>query len=158
MQTVTLKYGQVAPFEFQTIQQKIEMTPTTVAKAAVLRHVIKNIKEMRKKMSEEYTKEVMEKFGKKGEDGQFLRDEEHPDRILLATDTAEDRELVQKANDEFYAREYSFAVPTLLNPYYLSEVKMTAKEVELLGPLFTEEFEHGPGIPSDSNSNVKNIR
>lgn len=156
---VKIAYEQVGGFEFAQVIQKIAAVPTTTAAANHIRRVINEIEAARKQISAEYKTEIMEKYGKRNEAGELAR----PEGDTQGFDPDETK------MDEFIEAQKEFGKRTAtikwrpLTPKTLNDVKLSAKELNLLGPLFSED--EGPGLPESfpfpaptPNSNVTPLR
>ena len=144
---IKMTYKQIGSFEFSQAMAKIENTPTTTIKASHIRQIAKRIKAGKDLIHESYKTDIMDKFGKKSEDGKTLIAEGQPGGFEMAEGKDEE---FNKAFLEFEAREIEVDWRPL-NPDTLSDIKLSAREIELLGPLFSEE--NGPGVP-----NLQSIR
>lgn len=139
---IKMTFKQVGSFEFSQAMAKIENTPTSSKNAAHIRQVSKRVKVGKDRIHEEYKKDIMEKFAKLGEDGKPLVSENQPGGFEMK-DGKDDE--FNEAFKEFEAREVEVDWRPL-TPDTLADIKLSAREIELLGPLFSEES--GPGVPS----------
>lgn len=146
---IKMTYKQIGSFEFSQAIAKIEHTPTSAQKAAHIRHISKFVKAGKDKIHDEYKTNIMDKFGKKGEDGKTITAEDRPGGFEMDDSQTEE---FNKAFKEFEAREIEVDWRPL-TPDTLSDIKLSAREIELLGPLFSEDQAQGPGIP-----NLQSIR
>ena len=137
------KYNEIGGFEFNQIIQKISNTPTTAEKAGQIRSVVKAVQKLRDKVSEDYKKDILGTYFQKNEDGTPKKAEGGGEFIPLAGKETE----ITKANDEFGARVGTIELEGCrpLTPNTLSDMKITARELELLKDLYTEQ--NGPGVP-----------
>lgn len=136
---LTMKYNQLMAHEFNQLVSKIANTPTSAQKASLLRKAIKKLQDYKNFISAQYVERVVKSHFKCDEEGNPVKDEKG-DYIALAESTDE----LDKANEAFGQTEIE--VETVFRPSLLADVKgITAREMDLLGNLFTEE--DGPGVP-----------
>ena len=149
---IKVLYKDISGFEFSQVLTKIANVATDTMKALHIRHIIDEIQTLREKVSQEYKKELMEVFAKKDENGKPLFDERSNGEDFSPDETRTDEFL--KAQDDFGKRE-GLVNYRALTPHTLADVKLSAKELKLLGPLFTEE--NGPGLPAQAFSSVQSV-
>lgn len=121
------------------LMQKLSMTPTHNAKASHIRHVLKQVNAAKAKMSDEW-KDMGKKYGKHDDKGELIRAENHAGFELKEGVEKEFEDAVavfDKTECEIKWRP--------LTPDTLADIKMTARDMEILGPLFSDE--NGPGVP-----------
>jgi hypothetical protein len=134
-----MTYKSVMSFEFTNLVQKLVNTPTSNKNASHIHKIYKALDAAGTKIREEFKAEVLSKFALKDENGGIKTDEHgtyEPDPAQM--------EEYNKAMTEFEARECVIDWRPL-TPDTLSDVKVTAKEIDLLGPLYSEQ--NGPGVP-----------
>lgn len=137
-----MTFKQVGSFEFSQAMAKIENTPTSTKNAGHIHQIVKRVKAGKDRIHEEYKTDIMEKFAKKGEDGKALVSEHQPGGFEL---TEGQEEAFNEAFKEFEAREVEVDWKPLTTTT-LDDVRLSARELELLGPLVVDES--GPGVPS----------
>ena len=140
---IQLKYREMSGFEFTQIITKIAETPTTTQKAAHIRRVMKELERNRKSIAEEFKSTIMETFAKKDEDGKFIEPEGAPGEYITMDGKEAERDEAVKA----FGEKLATINWRPLTPDTLDAVKLSAKELDLLGLLFSEE--NGPGVPGD---------
>lgn len=146
--TIKLKYKTIGGFEFAQLMQRIANIQTDTKSAGHIYQVTKRITKARDQIHAEYMKEIREKYAKKTEDGKvdvsgnpagdvqgFVPDEAKLEEFKAAQDAFGDREFVIDWKP--------------LTPASLKDLQISAKEMDLLGDLYTEQY--GPGIPSFDN-------
>lgn len=138
---VKLEYQKISSFEFTQTMQKIANVATNNRAASHIRHVIKALDPARKEMGDAYIKEIMEVFGVKNEDGTLQRPEGEPQGFI--PDETRTEEFL-KAQEEFGKRIFIVKWRPL-TPDTLVDIKLSAKELDVLGDLYSEE--NGPGLP-----------
>lgn len=141
MKAIMLSYKTIGGFEFSQLMAKLNNTNTDNRKASHIYQVAKRVKAGSQKITDEYKTEIMEKFGKKGADGKVVSDQNANGGFQMDEAVGED---FNKAFKEFEDRQIEVDWRPL-TPDVLSDVKLSANEIGLLGPLYTEES--GPGVP-----------
>ncbi len=142
---VAIKYVDLNSFALATAMQKIKNTPTLAAKASQIRKVVKKYDEATALTKEKYKTDLGDVYHDKNADGTpKMVETAEGKEFALKEGTQEE---YKKVVDEFGKRTYEFNLSefTPLNPTILSDVKLTAADIEALGPLFSEEA--GPGLP-----------
>lgn len=139
---IKVKFKEISSFEFASTLQKIAAKETSNKNACAIHRMIKEVDSGRKKIQEVYQTEIAEKFGKRGEDGKLIRPEQEP----KGYDPIEGREKeIEEALEKF--GEITFEVNCKpLTPSILSEVKLSANDIRVLGDLFAEDEPTGPGL------------
>lgn len=138
---VKVPYLALSSFEFAQVMQKITSVPTSNANANHIRKIMNEIEAARKIISEAYKTEIMEKYAKKNEAGELIRPEGDPAGFVTEDGKAEE---YAQAETEF-AKRMAIIKWRPMTPKTLADIKISAKELNLLGALFTEE--EGPGLP-----------
>jgi hypothetical protein len=137
-----MKYKDLGSFEFQNLMQTIRAAKTSNVNACRISAIWKQVTAARTQIMEEYTKEIMEVYAKRDENGAIIIPEGQQAGFTPIEDKIEE---FTKAQDAFGEKEYTFTCMPF-NPSHLSDVKMSAKDIETLGVLFQENA--GPGIPA----------
>lgn len=122
---------------------KLSNTPTHNVKASHIRRLLKLTMIAHSVLVDEH-KKLVEEFGKKGEDGNLVMMPEDPQRFQIKEGVEKDFEKAMQAFDDKIAE----IKEKPLNADTLSDIRMSAKEIELLGPLYTDEGGAGPGVPN----------
>lgn len=141
VEPIKMKYKDIKSFEFSQLAAKLANTATINARANHIRHIIKELNKAGEQISAEYKSDLIDVYAKKGEDGKVARPEGDPNGFT--PDETKMDEFI-KAQEEFGEREAEINWRPL-TPETLSDIKLTAKELDLLGDLFTDD--NGPGIP-----------
>lgn len=137
-----MTYKQVGSFEFSQAMAKIENTPTSTKSASHIRQISKRVKAGKDKIHDEYKSDIMDVFAVKGEDGKAKVSENQPGGFEMVEGKDEE---FNKAFQAFEAREVEVDWRPL-TPDTLADIKLSAREIELLGPLFSDD--NGPGVPT----------
>lgn len=139
-----MKYKDLSGFEFSNLMQRLSAHPTEGKHASHIRQITKRLNAIRSSMSDEYKKEVMEHFSLKDEKGEFLKPENpQGPQDMYQVDPAK-MEDYQKAVEAFGEKEGVIDWRPF-TPSTLKDFKISGREIELLGVLYTEE--DGPGVP-----------
>lgn len=138
---IKLTYKQVGSFEFSQALAKIANTPTSTKQAGHIHQVVKRVQAGKDQIHAEYKTQIVEKFAQKDDKGKVLTGEDHATGFQMMEGKDEE---FQKALAEFEGRQVEVDWRPL-TPDTLSDVKLSAREIDLLGPLFSEE--NGPGVP-----------
>lgn len=139
--TVKMKYSEVSAFEFVQTMQKISNTPVDNKTACAIKKVVKVLDQANEGIRKEFKDTMVEKFAKRDEAGAIVVPKGNP--VGFDIDEAKTEEFM-KAQEEFGGKETELKCHPL-SPTHLKDIKLSAKELSLLGPLFTEE--EGPGVP-----------
>lgn len=138
---IKTKYQSISSFELAGVLQKIANTQTSNKNASHIRRVINEIKKAGDQIREEYKKDILEVYAQRDEKGEIKRPEGDPNGF----DPIVEKEAeFLKAQEDFGGREIVIAWRPL-NPDTLADVKLSAKELDLLGELYTDDA--GPGVP-----------
>lgn len=138
---IKMRYKDIKSFEFAQVMSKLSNTSTINVRANHIRHIVKELNKAGEQISEEYKSSIIEPYAKKDKSGALVKPKGEPGGFI--PDEARQDEFL-KAQEEFGERfaEINWRPMT---PDTLSDIKLTAKELDLLGDLFTEE--NGPGLP-----------
>lgn len=140
-QPLKMKYKDIKSFEFSQLAAKLANSPTINVRANHIRHIIKELNAAGDRISEEYKTDLIDVYAKKDEEGKIVRPEGDPNGFVPDDTKMEE---FMKAQDAFGDREAEINWRPL-TPDTLSDIKLTAKELDLLGELFTDD--NGPGVP-----------
>ena len=148
---IKLKYETIGSEAFAMLMQKISNTQTNNKAASHINHIIKEVERVREHIKDEYLKEIREGFAKRDADGKIdLIDKDgnnHKDQPnWFDVEDAKMAEL-NKATEEFHQREAVINWRPL-TPSTLEDVNLSAREINLLGDLYSE-IEVGPGVPTN---------
>lgn len=136
-----VKYKMARGESFSMLFAKLANTATTNQRAAHIRRIMKGLEAVHKQIMEEFKTEILSVYAVKKEDGNIAFKDERESDFDLIDGKAEE---YNKALAEFGERE-GIIEWRPLTPDTLSDVKLSARELDLLGDLFSEE--NGPGIP-----------
>lgn len=141
---IKLKYSQVMNFDFTNVMHKIASKDTDNKKACHINRVVRSVQKGRDQAMADFQSKVADVYGQKDEAGKLVRPQAEP-HGFIPVDGKEDE--ILKAQEELGETEFEvIAKPLTLS--VLSDVKMSAKDIHALGPLFSEEEEvQGPGVP-----------
>lgn len=138
---IKIQYKQLSDFTTAQTIQKIANTPTSVANANRIRKLVKELQGVRERVSKEYQTEIVDKFADKDENGKAKTDGNSPSGFAMSE---ENTAKMPAALEEFGKTEAEIeAMP--LNASCLSDVKLSATELESLHGMYLEEA--GPGLP-----------
>lgn len=136
------KYKDLKSFDFGNLMAKLSNTPTVNARANHIRHVIKEYQRCEKEISDQFDEEIVKVFSLKNEDGTTkLEEVGNPNSFQIDPDK---QDAFTEASKVFGDKEIAINYRPF-TPDTLADIKLTAKELNILGDLFTEES--GPGIP-----------
>ena len=140
---VKFKHKDIMSFEFNQIMSKVANTPTKPQIAGQIRKVIQAVQVVRDTISGSYQEKVLGQYFQKNEDGTLKKVEGQDEYIPLEGKEKE----IEKANADFGEIEVEVVLSNVrpLSPASLADVKVSARELELLKGLFVDQ--DGPGIP-----------
>lgn len=115
-----LKYSDVSHFEFQKAFQKLMNSPTDGKTSYTISKIASEIDKCRAQIRDEFTKEIVEKFAKREEDGTYNKDTWVPEESKL--------EEFQTAQEEFGKREFT-VLRKPLTAYDVRDTKLTPTEL-----------------------------
>lgn len=145
---IKLEFNTMSSFEFASMIQKIASSPTSNKNACAIARVVKELEKAQKLIADTYQTEVVEKFAQKGEDGKVLRPKDDPtDYIKLEMENFDEK--LAAALEVFGKHEFE-VVAKPLTPSVLADIKISAKEINMLAGLFSEDEAQqnaGPGVP-----------
>lgn len=145
---IKLEFNAMSSFEFASMIQKLASSPTSNKNACAIARVVRELEKAQKLISDTYQTEVVEVFGKKGEDGKVIRPEDDPNGYEPLEMEGYDEKLAA-ALEVFGKHEFEVNSKPL-TPSILADIKISAKEINLLKGLFTEDEAQqnaGPGVP-----------
>lgn len=151
METIKVKYKDLSTFEFNQALAKVANAQLPTAKALAVRKILKGIQEVREQMSKDYKQNILEKYAQKDEKDptKFAHPENDPNGFIFSE---ENQAVMMKENEAFGDTEVTVNAPFKLNETLLEGVKFSARELEMLNFIMSEEA--GPGVPTD----VPNLR
>lgn len=133
----------MSSFDFTQVMTRVANHQTLPQKALHIRRLIKELERNRTIIHEEFKKEIMEVFGQKNEDGTLKTPEGAPGEYIPIEEKTEE---MVKAQESF-GKKLATLNWRPLTPDTLGDLKLSAKEIEILGPLLTEE--NGPGLAAN---------
>lgn len=139
-----VKYSEFKGSTWSTLMSKLAHSPTTPAKAAHLRKLVKGYNEASERIVSDFDETMLTKYARKNEDGTVFREGGNQAAYEIPE---ENQEAFQKAlQEDFGKREITIEMNGRpLTADVLSDIKMTAQEVDTLGDFYVEEA--GPGLP-----------
>jgi hypothetical protein len=149
-----MKHKDIGSFEFASTMEKLRSSPVDNAVASHIHQIAKRVQAARDLMGKQYKAEIIEKFAKRDEAGKIVN---APDGRF---DVDDDKVLeFQKETDAFGEREIEIDWRPF-DARTFSEIKVSAKELDLLGDLYSHE-PVGPGLPHmgmDHQGNVHQLK
>jgi hypothetical protein len=122
------------------VLMKLRGTETQPAKAEYIRACLRGVNEAREKLAEGHTA-IIKKFCVLDEKGEMQMDPKQPGTYQIAEGKADEATAAMK---EFYETERELRLTTL-DSVILSDFKLSAEDIENLGPLYGAVG--GPGVP-----------
>lgn len=151
---IKVKFKTLNDYSFQSVISKIANLQTSTMNASKIRRITKLVQAASDQMREEFKKDVMELFAARDEAGKIVATKDKP------FDVPDDKvEAFTAATDVFGEREATINW-TPLDASTLGNAQVSAREIDLLGGLYSEE-PVGPGLPAeavDVLGNVHNLR
>lgn len=122
-----LTYMEISNFDFQKAMQKMESAPTDGFTAYRIGKISAALKNARKKITDEYKNEIVEKYAKRDADGKYDENNFVPNEETLAD--------FQQAQDDFGKREifidrHPFTIADI------KDIKLSSAEMTALGNAF----------------------
>ena len=151
--SLKVKYEQMGRFEFQSLMQKLASTPTSTKVACHIHQIVKRVSKAREQIKQEYIKEIQDVFAERDEKGEIVSTPEMP--FTVPDDKIAD---YKKAYAAFGDRD-ALIQWSPLTSQHLSDMKVSASELDLLGELFCEDEK--PELPMegmDSAGKVHQLR
>ena len=128
-----MKYVDVSSFEFAQAIQKIAQTPIDNFTACKIRRVTKALTKVREQISKHYQDSIVEKYAKRDDAGKIIRPKDQPNGFDLDQEKAgfvEEQEAFGKTEVSLECSPFT--------PIMLKDIKLSAYELEKLGPLFDD--------------------
>lgn len=141
---IQLKYEDVGGMAMAEVMQKLANTQTNNRAASHINKILKRVQAAREKISALYKEEIMPEFFAKDAEGNWVINQDTQEYTLKEGVTAE--QLAEKMK-EFNTRTIEIDWRPL-GPSALVDVKLSARDLNALGDLYTEQ--DGPGIPEFS--------
>jgi hypothetical protein len=139
MPKLKIKRGALMSFDMNNLLQKLVNTPTSNKNASHINHIYKEAKRNEDELRALFKKEVVEIHAVKLENGKVDTTPEGGYKVDPAK---------QKKHDDAmnaFLDQDAFIEWSPIRPSHLSDIKVTAKEIGLLGELYDEN--EGPGLP-----------
>ena len=142
---IKMKYKQIMSFEFSSTMQKISVKETSNKNACAILRIVREVQKGRDQAMKDYQVKVAEVYGVKDENGKLKRP---PGEAQGAFEPIKGKEEeIVKAQDELNETEFEVHSKPL-NFTILSDMKLSAQDFNVLGPLFVEEeTPTGPPLP-----------
>lgn len=146
VQAIKMKYSDIMSFEFSNTMHKIASKDTSNKNACHIAKIVKLCQEARNNAMKDFQKNVAEVFGKRDEAGKLIRPEGQ-DQGFEPMDGKEEE--IFKAQELLGETEFEVKWKPL-TPSVLADVKLSAKDIDALKNLFSEEEPApvGPGLPN----------
>lgn len=135
-----VKFSTLNSEPFNLLMQKIVNQPTQNIKAMHINHVVKEIQRHLDEGVKAYRVDIVDVFAQKDEAGKIING---PDTGNFKIIEGKEKEFAE-THKKFMEREVEIKWRPL-TPDTLSDVRMSAQEIELLGELLIEQ--NGPGVP-----------
>lgn len=148
--TITKTYKEIGTNDFAMIMHKIDSTPTDNINACAINKITKIYRKAKEQIHKEFKDEILQKYAQKKEDGTL--DSNAREGFIIPKEVQDEYD---KAVNDFEGRVVEFAVNPL-RPQNIKDVKITPREIDALGDLFTEEG--GPGVPGGASQATDNVR
>ena len=146
----TMKFKDIMSFDFEQALQKIQHTPTTNKNACAIHKVVQAMKKQREVIVNRYKAEFTDVYAQKDDKGEIIF---QPNGAWLpADDKAEE---FKAKHDAFEAEEFTVQVRPL-TPSVLVDVKLSARDIEVLGALFSEE-DAKPQLPPGAIGHLQSV-
>lgn len=136
---IKIPYSKFSTFEFQSACNKIASTPTDGNSAYKIRKILKELKDARAKIAEEYRKELMDVYAVRDAEGKYTEETFAP--------IAEKAEEFQKAQEKFGEKEVTVLRP-LLTLHDIRDMKLSANEQEALSLILDDSSAEKPDAPA----------
>jgi hypothetical protein len=150
---VVKNYDEVGTNDMAMLISKLEHTSTDNKSAAQIYQITKRYHAAVKQIRADYQKEVIDVYAKKNESGKIIPSTTNPNGFDIIEGKEEE---FTKAAEDFGKKTYTFKGEEprphafkRLTPTTLVDVKLTAKEIGILGDLYSDEG--GPGVPNENN-------
>jgi hypothetical protein len=137
---IKMNYKDSSAFDFQSAIQKLATATTDGVSAYRIKKVYAAVKAHRLAVAEEYKKDVMGKFAKKDEKGEWA-----PETFCCIEGQ---EEAYAKAQDEFGERTWTLPRPKL-TLHDIRDAKLTAMEQLALDPVLDDSEGEAPAKPSN---------
>lgn len=137
---IEMTYNQVSSFDFLRTIQKVAAIPTNPKTAYKIKKLVDAIQRQKKIISGEYQKEIVDTYALKDEKGELVKPKEGPHEFEVIP---EKREEFQTAQNDFSTRTFKID-RTPLTIDELGDMKITAAEINNLGPILADAEETAP--------------
>lgn len=149
-----IKYKTLNDFGFQSLIQKLANAQTSTTNASHIRRIVNLVQKASDQMREDFKKDVLELYAARDEEGKIIATKEKP------FDIPDDKIEAFTAATEVFGEREGTVDWRPLNAHTIQDLKVSAREMELLGDLYTEEG-NGPGLPEfaeDAKGVVHSLR
>lgn len=132
----------VMSFEFAQLMMKLHNSPTSNIKAGHINHIYSEIEKYAKPLRETFKKDIIDVYAEKDEKGNL---------VPFEGAGGEGFKIIEGKIEEFHKASEAYENTPVeikwrpLTPDTLADIRLTGKEIQLLGPLYVEE--NGPGLP-----------
>lgn len=131
---IKMTYQQVSGFEFTRAMQKLAQTPMSTKVAYNIKKLADAMNKQREVISQEYQRDIVDKYAKKDEKGELVRPEGQPQGFDIDAEKVEE---FQKVQEDFGKREFTIE-RFKLTLADLEQVKLSASELTALEPIYQE--------------------
>jgi hypothetical protein len=129
MNKLTITYEQCTNYELQVAMEKLTNMPTDGKTAYRIKTINAELKKARVKISDEYEKEICEKYAERDAEGKYDRQTFKPKKEMIAD--------FKKDQDEFGKRTVEIERPKLTMAD-IKDTKLTANDLEALEPILDD--------------------
>ncbi len=143
---VKLKYSDISNYQFSQAIQKIAATPLHGNAKSVVHKTVKALQFARDKLSKQYAAEIIEVFGKRGEDGKLVRPEGEPNGF--EPDESKEKEFMDA--QEAFGKNVTELNCKPFTDESLDKMAISAQDLAALGALYVgnaEEEAEKPPVP-----------
>lgn len=138
---IKVRYSEVMNFDLANALQKIASNDTSNKNACHIYKIVRAIEAARKVVGDAFKTEFVDKYAPKDESG---KPEISPEGGFVVD--AEQKSEFDVAEKEFGERTFEIKWRPL-NPSVLCDVKLSARDIKALGPLFDEDDSGRPEVP-----------
>lgn len=131
---ITLTYDKLSQQKFQEVLRKIGAMEVPNRVASKIHYLLKGVNQGLKQVTMDYRLIIEAEFAERGDDNQVKRPESDLRDFVMKAGVEDKR---REAEDAFAKKEFNFERDPL-NQHDLSDVKLSAFDLEALGPLYQE--------------------
>lgn len=122
-------YSKMSSFQFQKVLQKLETAATDGFTAYRIRKIATKLKSYREQIANEYKKQIMDKYAKRDEKGEYKEEDFVPmeDKVNEYNKALEDF-----GKNEVFVDRHPLTIADI------KDIKITAEEMEAMGEMFDD--------------------